>query len=158
VVVETLSEGIETGMDELCRVLSPPPIHWSKGSAVFQLCPRRSWLTIKLGDAPVRQRNTIYACESALSHPISELKRFRRSTHTSNNYCGSRGHLSYLRQLAVPPCAVKRHRDRSSRTEAYYEGQRRCRNRRRLTRSRSRQRPPPAAVRGRRGGVIAEGK
>jgi hypothetical protein len=72
-VVETLSEGIETGMDELCRVLSPPPKHWSKGSAVFQLCPCRSWLTIKHGDAAVRQRNTTYACEIALKHHISDL-------------------------------------------------------------------------------------
>jgi hypothetical protein len=75
VVVEMLSEGVEKGMDELCRVLSPPPIHWSKGSAVFQLCPRRSWLTVKLGDAAVRQRNTKYACEITLQRHISDLEK-----------------------------------------------------------------------------------
>jgi hypothetical protein len=114
VVVETLSEGIVTGTDELCRVLSPPPIHWSKGSAVFQLCPRRSWLTIKLGDAPVRQRNTIYACESALSHPISELKKVQevdtipRTTtvgveDTYPTSANSRSHLALSNVTVIAP-------------------------------------------------------
>ena len=136
-VVETLSEG----MDELCRVLSPPPIHWSKGSAVFQLCPRRSWLTIKLSDSAVRQRNTTHACEIAWLHHVSDLRKVQ-GVDTSDNYCGSRGHLPYFRLLAGSPCAVKRHRGRSSRAEAYHEGQRRCRNRRSPTRGRSRQQRP----------------
>src|SRR5215218_301282 len=128
-VVETLSEGIEMRMNELCRVFSSPPIHWRKGSAVFQLCPRRSWLRTNLVDAAVRQRNTTHACEIALWHHISDLRKVQEvDTIPRTTTVGVEN--TYLRLLAGPPCAVKCRRDRSSRAEAYHEGQRR-RNRRR---------------------------